>query len=52
MLECNSCSKDCMDEYYVKCKLYSDCIHIICLHEDKAIKSKFPNEIIHLNIYM
>ena len=38
MLECIICSKDCMDEYYVKCELCSDCTHIICLHEAKAIK--------------
>ena len=43
MLECIICSKDCIDEYYVKCELCSDCTHIICLHEAKAIKSKFPN---------
>ena len=43
MLECIICSKDCMDEYYVKCELCSYCTHIICLHEAKAIKSKFPN---------
>ena len=43
MLECNICSKDCMDEYYIKYELCSDCTHIICLHEAKAIKSKFSN---------
>ena len=29
MLECIICSKDCIDEYYVKCELCSDCTHII-----------------------